>query len=166
MNWHAIRQRHSKCKREYVEYLGEVEEIEVEEEEMYKEIKRLAEEVQEAAGVNRMEIVYQEWMAYKLEDNGVEVKMEKVENVEKEENEISRYRLDIYLEELDVVIEMKTCKSKRGVEQLKKYLKDLKKKIGFLIQYVKGKVEVLMIFEHTDKQYYIYDGENCYRHAG
>ena len=70
MNWHAIRERHKKCKREYVEYLGEVEEMEVEEEEMYKEIKRLAEEVQEAAGVNRMEMVYQEWMAYKLEDYG------------------------------------------------------------------------------------------------
>ena len=152
MNWAAIRNRHKKCEREYKEYLGDMlEDQKVEEEvvEYYKDMERIAKEVNESAGKDKYEWVYQEWMEYILEDYGMKVVIEKEERIEENETEKCKVRLDVYIENKEIIIEIKTHGNKKGIEQLKKYMKLLKKQTGFLVQYVKGKVSVLMIYENN-----------------
>lgn len=166
LHWSAIKKRHEKLKQQYEAFIGEQVEapaIEPEIYEIYNELKRLSNEVKEEAGKDHNEIVYQEWLVYKLEDYGIDVKMEKECSVVENE-EYCKKRLDIYLEDYDIIIEIKIRHLTSGVIQLKNYLKLLNKSIGFLIEYVKGKLNIIMIIKHTDSHYYIFDGNSFYKH--
>ena len=166
LNWPAIQNRSKRCKANYNEALGKQIEIELSEErkELYDEMHWIAKQVNEAAGKNRLEYVYQEWMAYLLQDYGVRVEVEKQKCITTEAFEfVCNLRLDIYIEEQEIIIELKTKQNIKGIEQLKNYMKQLNKNTGFLMQYVKGNVLMYMIYRENDT-YYIYDGEVIYCH--
>lgn len=164
-NWSMIKKRNEKSKKEYIEYLGEeVSNINIGNKEIYEDMKRIAKEVNEIIKENQLEIEYQECMKYKLEDYGMKVKMEKEECITVNNTVYCKVRLDIYIENNEYIIELKTNKYRSGIRQLKEYMQVLDKSIGFLVQYVKGEVDVLMMIRHTDLNYYIYDGEKYYKH--
>ncbi len=167
MNWHQIRNISKKKRKEYEAFRGEKEEgkeIEEEAKGVYDELLRLSEAVVDEAGPNRVEAVYQEWLAYRLEDIGIEVKL--VKEYEVEENEaFCKKRMDIYLEEEEIILELKTKHLKKSITQLKNYMKQMNKSLGFLIEFVKGSVNVLMIKKYENGVYYIYDGVNMYNHG-
>lgn len=164
-NWTMIQRRKAKSDKEYKEYLGDVVEIKIESyKEIYNDMKEIAKEVNEMLKANQLEIEYQECMKYKLEDYGLKVKVEKEECVTVNNKVYCRIRMDIYVENEEYIIELKTNKYKAGIRQLREYMQIVDKSIGFLIQYVKGEVNVLMMFRHNDLHYYIYDGETVYKH--
>jgi GxxExxY protein len=102
-------------------------------------------------------------MAYKFEDYGIKVTTEKEECIIKDDKEYCKVRLDVYIDNNEIIIELKTHGNKKGIDQLKNYMKLLNKKYGFLLQYVKGKVKVCMIYV-KESVYYVYDGEVIYKH--
>lgn len=166
--WQMIRNRNARCKKEYDEYIGtaveEEDSIMKEHKELYEEMMNIAREVNNMITPNQLEIEYQECIKYILEDYGIDVTMEKEECVRVDNTVYCNVRLDIYMNEMEYIIELKINKNKKGIQQLKEYMRGLNKNIGFLIQYVKGKVSMLMIFRHVDLHYYIYDGGIIYKH--
>ena len=166
--WQMIRNRNARCKKKYDKYIGKAVEDEdnimKEHKELYEEMMSIAKEVNNIIAPNQFEREYQECIKYILEDYGIDVSMEKEECVAVNNTVYCNVRLDIYINEMEYIVELKINKNKAGIGQLKEYMRGLDKNIGFLIQYVKGKVTMLMIFRHIDLHYYIYDGITVYNH--
>jgi GxxExxY protein len=163
MEWIKIK-GYTKRRAEFKESLGEVVRGNVIGEEyigFYKDVKEIAEEVQETIqGDNVYEKEYRDYMAYKLQDHGFTVKQEKAEMIDG----WKKVMLDISLGEDEkdrVIFELKRNEKKGAIEQLINYMKGVGLDLGFLIYFLKSQMKLYMIVLKEGK-YYWYDGRNTF----
>jgi GxxExxY protein len=134
--------------------------------ELYYSILVVATEVYEEEGEGKWEQEYRTGIRRKLEERGYTIKEEKVVRVKGEEGGEHVIRLDISCEEdgeTGMIIEVKRGNtSRKGIMQLREYMRKMKKGIGFLVSYGSKETEVLMILREEEEgieEYYTYDNK-------
>ena len=148
-------------------YKGKEEEREISDEanELYYTILVIATEVYEEEGEGKWEEEYRRGISRKLEERGYTTREEKTVRVKGEEGE-HVIRLDISCEEdgeTGMIIEVKRGNtSRKGINQLREYMRKMKKDTGFLVSYGRKETEVLMIIREEQEgkeDYYTYDNK-------
>lgn len=109
---------------------------------MEKEIKEIVEKITSELGIGYSESIYHEAMCVELREKGIKYTKEKNIEIKYKEIGVGFMRIDIYLEEYKIIIEVKAISKMNETQenQLKAYLNNTEAKIGYLINFNKGEI--------------------------
>jgi GxxExxY protein len=109
---------------------------------MEKEIKEIVEKITSELGIGYSESIYHEAMCVELRERGIKYTKEKNIEIKYKEIGVGFMRIDIYLEEYKIIIEVKAISKMNETQenQLKAYLNNTEAKIGYLINFNKGEI--------------------------
>jgi len=109
---------------------------------MEKELKEIVEKITSELGIGYSESIYHEAMCVELRERGIKYTKEKNIEIKYKEIGVGFMRIDIYLEEYKIIIEVKAISKMNETQenQLKAYLNNTEAKIGYLINFNKGEI--------------------------
>jgi GxxExxY protein len=116
---------------------------------MEKEIKEIVERIMNELGIGYSESIYHEAMCVELRERGIKYTKEKNIEIKYKDIGVGFMRIDIYIEEHKIIIEVKaiTKMNETQENQLKAYLNNTEAKTGYLINFNKG--EIICINKET-----------------
>jgi hypothetical protein len=172
--WSQIAQRNKRSKEEFMEYLGEeiendIDDVTEGEKEYYNSIKEIVEKVIQMVPKGSTEKEYQTQMLNIMKESGREVEEEVEEEITepiegwRDQNHI---RIDIreIKEEEGILYELKTGSvSKHGLDQIHTYMYITKSVMGYVINFNKSAATIYMVVKGDSDNYICYDGKKSYR---